>query len=187
MKAEPAHATADSRRNRLLTCLVWCLIQAVITVVLMFATAVAAGYLALDVFSGHGISSMVPAGLLAGAIAALAVNHNARTWLQRLRLRGLRVRGVAVEAQAGLLGYQYTPSSRGPGTARYIARVSWTDPVTGVSWKGERRYRFWGRGSKRLEAAFAYGAKVPVYYPPGRPSRFIIDVPFASTMADFFL
>jgi hypothetical protein len=73
MKAEPAHATADSRRDRLLTCLVWCLIQAVITVVL------------------------------------------------------------------------------------------------------------------RLEAAFTYGAKVPVYYPPGRPSRFVIDVPFAPTMADFFL
>ena len=119
MKAEPAHATADSRRHRLVTGLVWCLIQAVITVVLM----------------------------LTGAIAALAVNHNARAWLQRSRL----------------------------------------DPVTGVSWKGERRYRFWGRGSKRLEAAFAYGAKVPVYYPPGRPSRFIIDVPFAPTMADFFL
>jgi hypothetical protein len=187
VRSETIRLAATSRRHRLLIGLAWGLAQLVILAGLVFAGAVAAGYLAVDVFSSHGVDSIVPAGLGAGAIGALAVNHSARGWLQRLRLRGLRVRGVAVEARAGALGYSYAASGRGPGTVRYIARVSWTDPGTGVSWRGERRYRFWGDDSKPLEAAFAIGAKVRVYYPAGRPSRFVIDVPFAPTMADLFL
>src|ERR1700744_2635474 len=128
MRAEPAQPIADSRRRRVLTVLAWCLVQVVFTVALAFAAAVAAGYLGLDVFSGQGLDSIVPAGLFGGAIAAMVVNHNARGGLQRAGLRGLRVRGGAVEAKAGLLDYRYSPSSRGPGTARYTARVSWTDP-----------------------------------------------------------
>lgn len=187
MKTEPAQPLANSRLRRLLISLAWGLIQLVILFGLLFGGGVLAGYLALDVFSGHGANSIALLGLAAGVAAALAVNHSARMWLQRLRLRRLRVRGVAAEAEVGLLGYQYSASSRGPGRASYTARVGWTDPATGARWKGERRYHFWGRESKRLEAVFTYGARVPVYYPPGRPSRFIIDVPFAPAMADFFL
>ncbi|HLH58664.1 MAG TPA: hypothetical protein VKV33_05865 [Streptosporangiaceae bacterium] len=187
MKTESAWSAASSRRNRLLIGLAWGLIQLVIMAALFLGGGVVAGYLALDVFSGRGANSIALIGFAVGVAAAVTVNHRARIWLQRLRLRGLRIRGVAVEAEVGFLGYEYTASSRGPGRARYVARVSWTDPATGVRWKGERWYRCWGRGSKGLEAAFAHGAKVPVYYPPGRPSRFLIDVPFAPTMADFFL
>lgn len=190
MNGEPSQTAANSRRRRLLIGLAWALIQLVILCALLFAGGVAAGYLAIDVFSGHGVngvSSAVPIGFAAGAITALVVNHSARIWLQRLRLRGLRAQGVAVPAEVVDLGRKYTASTRGPGSTRYIALVRWTDPATGVSWQGERRYRFSGRGSRRLEAACANGAKVPVYYPPGRPSRFIIDIPFAPTMADFFL
>jgi hypothetical protein len=187
MHVEPARPTADSRRRRVLIGLAWGLVQLVILCALFFAGGVAAGYLELDVFSGRGANSLVLLGFAAGVAAALAVNHSARIWLQRWRLRRLRVHGVAVEAEVVHLGQHYTPASRGPGTTRYAVRVRWTDPVTGGGWQGERKYRFTGRGSRRLEAACTYGAKVPVYYPPGRPSRFIIDIPFAPTMADFFL
>lgn len=187
MNGEPAQPTANSRRKRLLIGLAWSLIQLMILFALLFAGGVAAGYLAIDVFSGHGANSTALIGIAVGVIAALVVNHKARIWLQCSRLRGLRVQGVAVEAKVVDLDRKYAASSRGPGSTRYVALVRWTDPATGVSWQGERRYRFSGRGSNRLEAACADGAKVPVCYPPGRPSRFIIDIPFAPTMADFFL
>jgi hypothetical protein len=187
MNGESAQPTANSRGKRLLIGLTWGLIQLVILCALFFAGGVAAGYLAIDVFSGRGTNTMVPAGFAVGVIAALVVNHSARIWLQRLRLRGLRVHGVAVEAEVVDLDREYTASTRGPGSTKYSALVRWTDPATGVSCQGEHRYRFSGQGSRRLETACAHGAKVPVYYPPGRPSRFIIDIPFAPSMADFFL
>lgn len=186
MNGGQAQRTANSRGKRLLIGLAWGLIQLVILFALLYLGGVAAGYLATDVFGGHGVNPTVLLGIAVGVIAGLVVDHNARIWLQRFRLRGLHARGVAVEAGVHL-DKQYTYSGRGPGTTRYIAQVRWTDPATGESWQGERRYRFSGRGSKRLEAICSARAKVPVYYPAGRPSRFVIDVPFAPTMADFFL
>lgn len=187
MNGEPAELTANSSGKRQLIGLAWGLTQLVILAVLFLAGGVAGGFLATDVFSGHGANGLVLTGFGAGVIAALAVNHNARIWLQRLRLRRLRTRGVAVQAEVLDLSRRYTPSTRGPGSTRYMVRAGWTDPATGVSWQGERVFRFSGWGSRRLERACADGAKVPVYYPPGRPSRFIIDIPFAPTMADFFM
>lgn len=187
MSGEPAQPTANSRPKRVLIGLAWGLIQLVILAVLFFAGMLAAGYLSIDAFGGRGTNALVETGFTAGIVAAVVVNHSARSWLQRWRLRGLRFRGVAVKAEVVDLGRQYTASTRGPGTTRYKVLVRWREPVTGVSWQGERRYRLWGRGSRRLEAACADGARIQLYYPPGRPSRFIIDIPFAPTMADFFL
>jgi hypothetical protein len=187
MNGEPAQIDADSGGKRLLIGLAWGLIQVAILFVLLFAGGVAAGYLATDVFGGHGVNSTVLIGIAVGVIAGLVVDHRARPWLQRFRLRGLRLHGVSVQAEVVRLDRQYAASGRGPGATRYVVHVRWQDPATGVASQGERRYRFSGRGSRRLQAACADGAKVPVYYPPGRPSRFIIDIPFAPTMADFFL
>jgi hypothetical protein len=187
MNGEPAELAANSSGKRQLIGLVWGLTQLVILCVLFFAGGVAGGYLGTDVLSGHGTNGLVVTGFAVGVIAALAVNHNARIWLQRLRLRGLRARGVAVEAEVVNFNRSYTPSTRGPGSTRYVVLAGWTDPATGAGWQGERLYRFSGRGSRRLERACADGAKVPVYYPAGRPSRFIIDIPYAPTMADFFM
>lgn len=186
--ADIAQPTAGSRRGRLLVGLAWGLIQVVIVCVLFFAGLLAAGYLSTDALSGRGANTLAPVGFCVGAGAGLWVNHRARNWLQRLRLRGLRTRGVVADAEVVKLGSEYTPNPTGAGfgTTRCTVLVSWRDPVTGSGWRGECRYRFWGR-SRRLELACPPGARVPVYYPAGRPSRFIIDIPFAPTMADVLL
>jgi len=186
MKVERAHPTGVSPRRRLLIGAAWGLIQLVVIFAGLLGGGVAAGYLSLDVFTGRWTDGLVDVGLTGGVTAALVVNHQARRWLQRLRLLRLRDRGVTVEARSGLLS-KHTVTSRGMSTTVYTARAQWTDPETGVSWQGERRYRFLGRRSRGLEAALAYGTGLRVYYPPGRPSRFIVDIPFAPTMADFFL
>lgn len=99
-------------------------------------------------------------------------------------LRSLRVGGVSARAVVRRLDRQWSASGRGGGLTRYVAHVQWRDPVTGACWRGERRYRFYGRGSRQLEVICADGAQVELYYPANRPSRFIIDVPFAPTVAD---
>jgi hypothetical protein len=121
--------------------------------------------------------------MLAGIAAALVASHRARGWLMRLRLRGLRVRGVQANAVVVTCDWDMS-SGRGLAIARYTVLVRWVDPAAGVPRQGSRRYHFVGLGSPGFEAACPHGAIVPVLYPPSRPSRFIIDVPFAPVMAD---
>lgn len=174
-----------SRGKRVLIGLAWGLGQLVILGVLFFCGLLAGGLLGVYVFGSQDVSGLVDLGFVAGIVAAIAVNHSARIWLQRLRLRGLRRRGTAVDATVVSLNGHYTSNPRGgPGNTYCTVLVGWTDPVTGASWKGERLYRFWGSAPRGFRAACADGAKVGVYYPPGRPSRFVIDIPFAPTMAD---
>lgn len=176
---------AVSRGKRVLLGLAWGLVQLVIAAVLLFFGGVAGGELAVHVFAWHGVNTLVPLGFVAGVVVAMLINHSARGWVRRLRLRGLRRRGTAVDAEVVHLSRRYISNPRGgPGSTVYVVLVQWTEPVTGAGWRGERTYRFWGRGSRRFEAACADDAKVAVSYPPGRPSRFVIDVPFAPTMAD---
>lgn len=180
---ESAPAAVIPARRRVLIGLLWGLIQAAAVFVLLFAGAVAADFLNGSMAGGRPVSpSVVLTGLAAGVAAGLFVNHKARTWLQELRLRRLRGDGVSVQATVRGLDQMYVPYKI--GATRYIAHVQWQDPATGAGWQGERRYRFFGRGSQRLEAICASGKSVSLYYPAHRPSRFIIDVPFAPTMAD---
>jgi hypothetical protein len=183
-----------SRRNRLLLGLAWAVIQLAVIVAGLVGGALAGYSLSLHVFTGGPANDLVDEGLAAGIAVALAVNHYARGWVRRLRLGLLRGWGVMAEGQAGSLRSSRTASVRGARTASYTAQAEWTDPATGVRWHGERRYHFiqftsdlTSRHARRFEAALSYGAPIRVYYPEGRPQRFIIDIPFSSTMADFFL
>jgi hypothetical protein len=126
----------------------------------------------------------VPIGLLTGAVVGLFVSHKARTWLLRYRLWRLRAVGVGVTAMVRELDSRWFSSPHGGSVTVYVAHVYWRDPVTGTRWEGARRYRFWNRGSRQMEAACARGTQVRLYYPANRPARFVIDIPFAPTMAD---
>lgn len=184
---ESAHAAVIPGARRVLVGLLWGLVQAVTVFVLLFAGGVAAAYLDEIMISGRPVSSTpVLVGLAAGVVVGLYVDHKARTWLRELRLRRLRSSGVWVQATVRRLDRQWFTSGRGGGVTRYTAHVQWQDPATGACWQGERRYRFAGRGSRRLEATLAEGRRIELSYPAHRPSRFVIDVPFAPTMADFF-
>lgn len=171
----------DSVGRRVLVNLTWGLIQLMILATLFFA-----GGLMTAFVSGPAVNTAVPLGLIAGAIAGIAVNHKGRSWLQRLRLRGLRVHGVAVEAEVIDRDYTHTYAGHGVTVSNYIVVVRWTDPVTGRICQGKRQYHFLGLDSPGLESACAHGARVPVYYPAGRPSRFVIDIPYIPTMTDCF-
>jgi hypothetical protein len=176
--------------RRALTEVIWGLLQFVVIALLFFAGGVAGAYLTWDLLphlagTRSSAGGVLP-GFAVGVAAALTINHNARMWLQRLRLRRLRARGVEAQAAVTRLRRSYLTSGRGPGTTTYTVFVRWLDPVTGDITDRERRYRFWGRGSRRFETVCAARSTVPVYYPRHRLERFILDVPFAPTMADFF-
>lgn len=176
---------AVSRGRRVLISLAWGLVQLVITATLFFFGGVAGGGLAVHVFDWRGLDTLLPLGFVAGVVIALWINHSARGWVRRLRLLGLRRQGTAVDATVlYLIGHYISNPRAGPGIDTYVLAAQWTDPVTGATWEGQRTYRFRGRAPRRFKAACADGAKVGVYYPPGRPSRFVIDIPFAPTMAD---
>jgi hypothetical protein len=183
MPSTPARPVKDPRARRLLISLSWVILQAAILIALAYACAMTAALLAAGAFGGHGTGPAVTVGMLGGITAALVVNHRARGWLTRLRLGRLRVKGVQAKAVVVKCDWDMS-TGRGVAIARYTVLVRWVDPATGVPWQGDRGYRFAGLGSRRFEAACAHGAVVPVYYPPNRPSRFIIDVPFAPVMAD---
>jgi hypothetical protein len=172
--------------RRVLVGLVWGLIQAVIVLALLAAGAVGAAYLDRAITGVSPASPLIVLiGLVAGGAAGLSVGHKARSWLQEVRLRRFRDAGVSVRAIVDGLDRQCAVSGR-RGLTSYVVRVQWQDPGTGARCHGERRYRFAGHRSHRLESLCADRARVAVYYPARRPSRFVIDVPFAPTMADFF-
>jgi hypothetical protein len=172
---ESVHDAVVPASRRLLVSLLWGLTQVVTVFILFFAGGVAVGYLK---------PAAVPLGLGAGTVAGLYVCHQARGWLQQARLRGLRAHGVSARTTACWLESEWFPSPRGGGVTKYVAHVGWRDPGTGAVWQGERRYQFYGRGPRQLEAAFVDGNQVELHYPANRPERFVIDLPFAPTMAD---
>ena len=194
----PVHTVTVPAPRRALVGLIWGLIQAVLVLALLSAGGVAAAAadravtgLATQTPAG-GTSPVVLAGLAAGVVAGLAVGQKARGWLQELRLRRLRSAGagaVSVRASIDRLDRRSPATTPRPSWARltrYTVHLHWQDPATGAHCLGERRYRLSGRRSRRLEALCAGPARVVVYYPAHRVSRFVIDVPFAPTMADLF-
>jgi hypothetical protein len=139
--------------------------------------------LVAGVFAVKGTGPAATAGILAGTAAALVASCRARDWLMRMRLRRLRAKGVTAKAVVVKCDWDMSIGC-GLAIAKYAVLVRWVDPVTGVVRQGDRRYRFVGMGSERFRAACSHGAIVRVHYPPNRPSRFVIDVPFAPVMAD---
>ena len=63
---------------------------------------------------------------------------------------------------------------------RYTVRVTWP------AYHGRRDYRFDGAGRPDFPRRCATGETVAVLYPPGRPHRFVIDLPYAASMVDQF-
>jgi hypothetical protein len=169
--------------RRMLIGLLWGLVQAVILFVLLFAGGLAAARLDQGIQGRAASSTAALFGVAVGVAAGLFVNHRARSWLLQHRLRRLRDGGVSVQATVLELDRQWFSSARGGSMTRYVVHVQWEDPITGGWLCGERRYRFFGR-DLRLGAMYARGARIGLYYPAHRPSRFVIDGPFAPTMAD---
>jgi hypothetical protein len=189
-----ARPSCGSRLNRLLLDLAWLIIQFAIIVAGWVGGALAGYWLSLQVFPSGSANAWIEGGFCVGVGVALAVNHYARGWVRRLRLALLRGWGVAIDAEAGFLDSTRSIAVRGMSHIFYTAGVTWTDPATGVRWQGERRYHFTqsnfrdlSRHAQRFEAAMRYGAPVRVYYPAGKPARFLIDIPFSPAMSDFFL
>jgi hypothetical protein len=163
--------------------LVWGLTQAAILVALFLAGGLVGAIGSLVAPSVYGLP--VSIGFTGGVVAGLVVNHYSRMWLLQLRLRLLRRRGRRVMANVVWVDEQYV-APRGPGATTYTVFVQWHDPVSGVDHEYERQYRFWGMGSNHFEAVVDE-QHLPVLYAPSRPSRFVIDIPFAPTSADFVL
>ncbi|GAB3982460.1 hypothetical protein GCM10029978_086220 [Actinoallomurus acanthiterrae] len=134
-----------------------------------------------------GIRSSVfglPFGFLTGLAVGLTINHKARMWVQRARLRRLRKRGHRATARVAAVDRRYRYNPKGPGSTSYVVRLEWIDPETGSGHRCRRWYRFTGKGSAAFERACSTGAEVTVRYPPGRASRAVVDIPFAPVMAD---
>jgi hypothetical protein len=169
---------------RLVVGTVWGLMQAVILGVLLVAGGLVGAIGSLVAPSAYGLPISI--GFAGGFVAGLVVNHYSRMWLLQIRLRLLRRRGQRAMASVLWVDELVGANPRGPGTITYTVFVRWQDPVTGVDHEYERQYRFWGTGSKHFEAVLDQ-PRLPVLYAPSRPSRFVIDIPFAPTAADFIL
>jgi hypothetical protein len=124
-------------------------------------------------------------GFIIGLLAGLWVDYQLPRWLFQRRLEHLRRAGVRVDATIDWVEAQYAASSGGTALRTYTVFVSWQAADAQI-YQLERQSRFWGSSWRRFEAAVA-GATVPVAYEPARPARFMLDLPFAPSMADYFL
>jgi hypothetical protein len=67
----------------------------------------------------------------------------------------------------------------------YVVLVRWRD-LAGEH-VGERAYRFRTRSTDDFLARLTDGRPVIVRYPRAEPRRFVIDIPYAPSMADFLV
>ncbi|MEV0398989.1 DUF3592 domain-containing protein [Actinoallomurus sp. NPDC050550] len=130
----------------------------------------------------HSVNGLA-VGFLTGLAVGLIINHKARMWVRRARLRRLRRRGSRATARVAAVDRQHR-SVRGSKSTSYVVRLQWIDPATRTGYRCRRWYRFAGSGSAAFEKACSTGAEVTVWFPPGRPSRAVVDIPFAPVMAD---
>jgi hypothetical protein len=186
--AGPAAASAPDRNgSRFGISLAWTVVMVLIVAILVAAGLLLGAelYEQLHHHSDGDQSWIVPVGGLAGALLGISICHLARGWVQRLRLSRLRRTGVAATGHVVARLDEYASNPRGPGMTVYRVTAAWTDEAGPQM--GERRYRFWGRGDRAFEALTERGAEIRIRYPSGRPQRFVIDIPYAPTMADQFL
>ena len=162
-----------TRGQRITITAIWWVIQLVVLLLLMFGCAFAATAIGPD---------YPPLGFAVGMLLTICLCHYARMCLLRLRLRGLRRSGAQEVATVTRLSRERLYYTRIIVT-RYTVTVSWTDPDTGTEHDLERQYNF-GRRSTTFERACAKRKKVTVRYRQRHPSRFVLDIPFAPSMAD---
>lgn len=124
----------------------------------------------------------VPVGLSVGVAASALVIYRVRVWLHRLRLRWLRRSGESAVAEAVSIAGDPTNLTVLEG---YVVFVRWRD-LAG-EYVGDRCYRFWDGAPHDFLARFQRGQAVVVRYPPTRPHRFVIDIPYAPSIADTFI
>lgn len=181
----------DQRGARLVIGLIWAVLMLLILGATTFGGMVAGAWLGFDLLprytGGHDVPWLLLVGAVAGVAAGLTVGHRGRGWVQAWRLRRLRRRdGVTVAATVRSSTSQYLVNPRGGGVTVYQVRIGWFDHLVGEQ-ERERQYKFYGRGEPAFEELVRRGAQVSITYPAGRPDRFIIDIPYAPTMADQFV
>jgi hypothetical protein len=173
---------SNPARSRTLVALVWAAVAALVWLAVLTAATLVTAYLGIVVIprydGGHPAGYLMFVGAAAGLIGGVWICRHASGWIQRLRLRRLRRRGTAVQARVDQLDVRVF-GGRSAWT-RYVVRLGWD------GYRGIREYRFDGRGRPDFAAALAAGATVTVRYPPGRPHRFVIDVPYSASMVDQF-
>ncbi|AEV85074.1 hypothetical protein ACWT_4050 [Actinoplanes sp. SE50] len=135
--------------------------------------------------AGFHTDELVEAAGVTSGIAAVMACRRARMWWLRARLRRLRRHGVCATAKVTNRELVQTVNPRGPDVCQYTISVHWHEAT--AEHGGQRRYRFFGSARDDFLKRTASGAAVTVYHPPGRPRRFLIDIPYAPTVADFFL
>lgn len=149
----------------------WGLTMVVFLAACTFAGMLGGAYLGFDLLPGAGF--LLAVGAFTGVAVALVVSHKSRDWLMRARMRG----GVEARAEVVRCEGRYTVGGgSGPGNMLYTVYVR----VDGVT--RERQYRFYGHGPD-----FDLGRFVTVRYPEGKPHRFLIELPWAPMMVDFFI
>jgi hypothetical protein len=163
----------------------WGAVMLVFFATVVFTSMVGTAYLAEKALparlAGYHVDEIVEVAAVISGIAAVMVCRRARMWWLRARLRGLRRHGVHAMAKVTRRDLVHTVNPRGPNATTYTVSVHWQEAT------GERCYRFWAPGSADFLKRTESGRVVPVYYPPGRPHKFLIDIPYAPTIADFFL
>ncbi|MEV6844665.1 hypothetical protein [Actinoplanes sp. NPDC051411] len=156
-----------------------------------FGGMVAGAWLGYDVAprydGGHDVQWLLLVGAIAGVTAGLTIGHRGRGWVQAWRLHRMRRRDtVTVTATVRQATPRVIHNPRGGSVTVYWVRVGWRDPLAGDQ-SGLRQYKFYGRRAPAFEAQVHPGAQVPVVHPATHPNRFVIDVPYAPTMADQFI
>jgi hypothetical protein len=181
---------SDRRWARFFIGLTWGLTTVAVLAALIFAGMLAGASAGFDVLprldGGRTSAGPLAVGAAVGLIAGLVVGHRGRGWVQALRLRRLRRDGVVATGTVRGCSRRYIANPRGPGTSVYSLTVTWHDPALGPQ-SHTREYRFWGHGDAAFEECVPRGGRVTLRYPTGRPHRFIVDIPYAPTMADQFI
>jgi hypothetical protein len=171
---------------RLGIALLWGIVMLAVFSAVVFGGASGGAYLGYDLLprldGGQNVGPLLALGFAVGIGLGGYVCHKARWWTQYVRLRRCDVRASATVVRCDRV---YTPGARGPGNTMYTVYVTWRDyegEHTGV-----RQYRFFAHGLRAFEILVDRNASLPVRYPSARPHRFIIDIPYAATMADQFI
>jgi hypothetical protein len=184
-------APADRPGTRLGIGLVWAVLMLMILGAATFGGLLAGAWLGFRVLphfdGGHDVQWLLLIGAIAGVAAGLTIGHRGRGWVQAWRLRRIRRGGgVTVAATVRCFSSRYVRNPRGGGVTIFQVRVGWLDHQGGEQ-LGERQYKFYGRGEPAFVQLVQHGAHVQISYPTGRPGRFIVDIPYAPTMADQFI
>jgi hypothetical protein len=171
--------------------LIWAVVMLVSLTATTFGGMVAGAWLGFDAAphydGGHDAPWLLLVGAIAGVAAGLTIGHRGRAWVQAWRLHRMRRRDtVTVTVTVRQATPKVIRNPRGGSVTVYRVRVGWRDTLAGDQDR-LRQYKFFGRGAPAFEKLLHQGAQVPVVYPPSHPNRFVIDVPYAPTMADQFI